>query len=76
MNTLQKQSLFWDVEEKDLSLLTEEVIISRTLSHGTFEQVQALFSSYSKEHIRAVFRTLKVGALSERRRDYFTLILA
>ena len=76
METQHLKQLFWDIDEKDLSSLKEGVVIARTLSYGTFGQVQALFSSYDKESIQAVFQSLREGALSERRRDYFALILA
>lgn len=70
------QQLFWDVEEKNLSLLGAETIISRGLSYGTFAQIRELFHMYGKNAIRGVFVTLKQNALSPRRRDYFTLILS
>ncbi|TXI33799.1 MAG: hypothetical protein E6Q53_02380 [Candidatus Moraniibacteriota bacterium] len=68
--------LFWDVDEKSLSSLKEQAIIARTLSHGTLAQIEELFSVYGKEAVRSVFATLKVGALSPRRRSYFSLILS
>jgi hypothetical protein len=58
------------------SLLEGKTIISRVLSHGTLAQIRELFSAYHKEAINDVFRALKPGALSPRRRDYFTLILS
>lgn len=70
------KQLFWDIDEQSLSSLEEQVIISRVLSHGTFAQIQELFSVYGKEAVQAVFVTLKEGALSPRRRSYFTLILS
>lgn len=76
MNTQNLKQLFWDVDEKSLPLLEENRIITRTLSHGTLAQIQELFSSYTKDAIQTVFLSLKQGALSERRRDYFTLILS
>lgn len=75
METQQLKELFWDIDEAKFSSLDEKVVITRTFSHGTFAQIQALFSSYNKDVIRAVFMTLKKGALSQRRRDYFALIL-
>ncbi len=76
MNIQHLKQLFWDIEEKDLALLTEKTIITRVLSHGTFAQIRELFSVYSKDAITRIFLMLKQGALSQRRRDYFTLILS
>lgn len=76
MNIQTFKQLFWDVHESNFPLLEDKMVISRTLSHGTFAQIRELFSTYSKEAILAVFMTLKKGALSERRRDYFALILS
>lgn len=70
------KQLFWDIDEQSLSSLEEQVIISRVLSHGTFAQIQELFFAYGKEAVQAVFVTLKSGALSPRRRSYFSLILS
>lgn len=68
--------LFWDIDEDGVSSLEEKTVISRTLSHGTLAQIRALFSSYGKDAVRTVFTDMKPTALSERRRDYFTLILS
>ena len=70
------KQLFWDVDEKSLSSLKEQAVIARTLSHVTLTQIEDLFSVYGKEAITSVFNTLKAGALSPRRRSYFTLILS
>ncbi len=70
------KQLFWDVDEKSLSSLKEQAVIARTLSHGTLTQIEELFSVYGKEAVKAVFVSLKEGALSSRRRSYFTLILS
>lgn len=70
------KQLFWDVDASDLASLEERVVISRTLSHGTFAQIRDLFALYGRDAIQTVFTTLKHGALSERRRDYFALILS
>lgn len=76
MNIQTFKQLFWDVNESDLPFLEEKTVIARTLSHGTFAQIQELFSSYDRSLIQAIFMSLKKGALSERRRDYFSLILS
>jgi hypothetical protein len=76
MKTQDLKQLFWDVDEAVLSSLGDETVISRALSHGSFDQIQDLFSTYGKEVIRVVFVHLKPGALSDRRRDYFTLLLS
>lgn len=76
MEIQQLKRLFWDIDEKKLSSLEERVVVLRTLSHGTLAQIQALFASYDQKVIREVFHAMKKGALSERRRDYFTLILS
>lgn len=75
METQQLKELFWDIEEAQLSSLGASVVIARTLSHGTLAQIQGLFSTYERDVIRSVLISFKKGALSERRRDYFTLIL-
>lgn len=76
METQNLKQLFWDVDEENLHSLSEKAIISRVLSHGTFAQVSEIFSVYGKNTITEVFRALKQGALSERRQDYFKLILS
>lgn len=76
METQNLKQLFWDIAEQDLSSLDKKAIISRTLSHGTFAQIREIFSVYGRDAITEVFLTLKPGALSERRRAYFTLILS
>ena len=76
MKIASLKQLFWDVSEKKLMTLESETVIARTLSHGTFAQIAELFSVYSKTAIAAVFVGLKPGAISARRRSYFTLILS
>lgn len=53
MNTLQKQSLFWDI---DLDILNPKehvsYIIERVLDFGDEEDVCWLFSTYPKEVIK------------------------
>jgi hypothetical protein len=75
MNTQDLKQLFWDTDEKDLPSIGKNTIIARTLTYGTYAQIKAL-SAYGKEAIRAVFLSLKQGALSDRRRDYFSIILS
>ncbi|MFZ1626409.1 MAG: hypothetical protein WAT81_01225 [Candidatus Moraniibacteriota bacterium] len=76
MNTASLKQLFWDVSEQDLTALNSETVIARTLSHGTFAQIAELFSVYGRAAITRVFTGLKPGAISARRRSYFTLILS
>jgi hypothetical protein len=76
METQNLQQLFWEVDEKDLASLSEKVIISRVLSHGTFAQIGEIFSVYDKNTISEVFRGLRQGAITERRQAYFKLILS
>ncbi len=53
MNTLQKQSLFWDVDLKSLDFKEHaSYIIERVLDFGDDEDVRWLFSTYPKTVIR------------------------
>lgn len=76
MNTASLKQLFWDVDETKLASLDARVVITRTLSHGTLAQIAELFSVYGKAAITTVFTGLKPGAISPRRRSYFSLILS
>ncbi len=75
MNASILKQLFWDVDEASFSLLSEKHIIQRALTYGTLGVVRAIFNTYDKENIRKVFLNMKDGALTQRRRSLFTLIL-
>lgn len=68
--------LFWDVDSNSLALLTEKKVIARILSHGTFAEIKELRATHNLALIQEVFLDLKPGALSARRRSYFSLIFS
>ncbi len=76
MNIQQLTRLFWDVDTSASSFANKKTIIIRTLSHGTFGEIQSLFATYDSKAIQNVFNDMKPDALSKRRRAYFTLIFS
>ncbi len=75
MNTLQKQSLFWDIDVETLNA-DEHVsyIIERVLDFGNDEDIRWLFSYYPKETIKAVLMNSR-SELHAKSKALWTLVL-
>ncbi len=75
MNTLQKQSLFWDV---DLDTLDPEehasYIIERVLDFGDDEDIRWLFSMYPKVAIKGVLENSR-STIHAKSKALWTLVL-
>lgn len=75
MNTLQKQSLFWDV---DLSFLDSKehssYIIERVLDFGDDEDIRWLFSTYPKAVIRETLEHSR-GTIHAKSKALWSLVL-
>lgn len=75
MNIQSLTRLFWDVDSKNFSSLSSSKKIERTLTHGTYKEIEALFKECGKNEIKKVFFAMKKTAFSPKRYGYFVLIL-
>jgi hypothetical protein len=56
-----RQSLFWDVDPKDIDLKRHaQYVIERVLDFGNDDEVRWLWQTYSKRKIRNVVNTSRV----------------
>lgn len=75
VNTIRKQSLFWDIDVDTLDLDEHALyIIDRVLDFGDDEDIRWLFSYYPKETIKATLKNSR-SVLHGKSKALWTLVL-
>ena len=75
MNTLQKQSLFWDVDLKSLNSKEHaSYIIERVLDFGDDDDIRWLFSTYPKAMMKETLGNTR-SAIHAKSKALWNLVL-
>ena len=64
-------TVLWDIEEEKRDSLPVDFVIKRALVYGGIFLVKEMFHKYGASKIKAVFISLKVSELGERRFNFF-----